>query len=281
MPVSETERSAMRSAYDKEGYVLAHGVIDQGLVEEARRHVDWLLERNPGVRPEQLHHELMRDDPFWIRLVSDERLLDAAEAFIGSDIALFASHYIAKRPRDGQEVLWHQDGSYWPLEPVKVVTLWLALDSTDPENGCLRVIPESQHLDLQEMQERNDVDNVLGSGMDGSLVDESQAVDILLEPGGVEIHHPNLIHGSHANTSDRWRRGLTIRYIPASTRIKSDQPWPSAFLLRGKAVPGVNRYQPFPRWIEGRHMPFRDAEAWNAGLEQANRRPGVMAPHAE
>ena len=269
------QNSDLRSRYENEGYVVAHDVLDIELIEEARRHVDWLLERTPGVRPEQLHHDLMRDDPFWVRLISDPRLLDVVEQFLGPDIALFASHYIAKRPRDGQAVLWHQDGSYWPLEPVRVVTLWLALDRTDPENGCLRVIPRSQGLDLQEMKERSDVDNVLGSGLDDSAVDESQAVDILLEPGGVEIHHPNLIHGSHANTSERWRRGLTIRYIPTSTRIKSDEPWPSAFLLRGQAVPGVNEYQPWPKFVEGRHMPFRGTDEWNRAADEANRKPGV------
>ena len=275
MPATERNNDLL-DHYEREGYVLAPGVIDRSLVEEARRHVDWLLERNPGLRPEQLHHDLMKDDPFWVRLVSDPRLLDIVEQFLGPDIALFASHYIAKRPRDGQAVLWHQDGSYWPLEPVRVVTLWLALDATDPENGCLRVVPRSQDLDLQEMKERADVENVLGSGLDDAEVDESQAVDILLEPGGVEIHHPNLIHGSHANTSDRWRRGLTIRYIPTSTRITSDQPWPSAFLLRGKAVPGVNSYQPWPQYVEGRHMRFAGVDEWNEAAEEANRRPGVV-----
>jgi phytanoyl-CoA hydroxylase len=80
-------------------------------VREASDHVGWLLERNPGVRPEQLHHHLMREDPFWVRLVGDERLLDVASRFIGDDIALFASHYICKPPFDGQPVLWHQNCS--------------------------------------------------------------------------------------------------------------------------------------------------------------------------
>ena len=275
MTTTEHASSDLKRQYDREGYVLVHDVLDENLVEEARQHIDWLLERNPGLRPEQLHHDLMQDDPFWVRLIADPRLLDIAEQFIGPDIALFASHYIAKRPRDGQAVLWHQDGSYWPLEPVRVVTLWLALDATDPENGCLRVIPNTQKQDLQEMIERSDVDNVLGSGMDEAQLDTSQAVDVILEPGGVEVHHPNLIHGSYANTSDRWRRGLTIRYIPTSTRIVSDEPWPSAFLLRGEAVPGVNEYRPWPLHVEGRHMPFHDAEAWNEAAREANLRPGV------
>lgn len=256
--------------YNQAGYVIVQNVIDHDLVHEAQAHIQWLLERNPGTRPEHLHHTLMKNDPFWVRLVADDRLLDIAEQFIGPNIALFASHYIAKQPYDGQAVLWHQDGSYWPLEPMNVVTLWLALDKTTPENGCLRVIPESHKTSLQELQERTDVENVLGSGLDSSLVDESEAVDILLEPGGVEIHHPNLIHGSHANTSPRWRRGLTIRYIPTTTRIVTDEPFPSAFLLRGEAVPGVNVYQPWPRYVEGKHMPFRHTADWNQRCHEWN-----------
>jgi hypothetical protein len=82
------------------------------------------------------------------------------------------------------------------------------------------------------------------------------------------------VHGSNANTSPHWRRGLTIRYIPTSTRIVSDEQWPSAFLLRGEAVPGVNSYLPWPRYIAGKHMPFRDAETWNRREHRAS------SPHA-
>lgn len=254
---------ALREKYEGDGYVIARNVIEPELVEEGRRHIEWLLDQNPGTRPEQLHNWLMTDDPFWVRLVSDDRLLDIAQQFIGPDIALFASHYIAKRPYDGQAVLWHQDGSYWPLEPMEVVTLWLALDDSTPENGCLRVLPGTQHTALQQMKERRDVDNVLNSAIDDAFVDESQAVDVILKAGDVSIHHPNVIHGSNANTSPLWRRGLTIRYIPASTRILSDRQWPSAFLLRGKPVPGVNDYLPWPKYKAGRHMPFRGAETYH------------------
>lgn len=263
---------AVREQYEQDGFAVARNVIDADLAEEARAHIAWLLERHPGTRPEQLHNHLMQNDPFWVRLVSDARLLDVAEQFVGPNIALFASHYIAKRPLDGPEVLWHQDGSYWPLEPMRVVTLWLALDETTPDNGCLRVIPGSYNMELQDVQARSDVDNVLGSGMDPAKVDESKAVDIVLEAGGVEIHHPNLIHGSHANTSPRWRRGLTIRYIPTSTRILSEEPFPSAFVMRGEPVPGLNQYQPWPKYVEGRHMPFTEWEAWNERCDSWNRR---------
>ncbi len=69
------------------------------------------------------------------------------------------------------------------------------------------------------------------------------------------------MHGSNANTSPRRRCGLTIRYIPTSTRIVSDEsPYPSAFHLRGKQ--GVNEYQPKPRYVAGRDFPFADSAAY-------------------
>ena len=247
------------AAYERDGYVIVRKAIDADLVAEAQQHVHWLIKQNPGVRPEQLHAHLAVNDPFWIRLVSDERLLNIAQQFIGPDIALFATHYICKPPHTGQPVLWHQDGSYWPLDPMEVITLWLAVTDSSPENGCMRVIPRTHHVQLSTMQQRPDVESVLGSAIRSELVEESKAVDVVLRAGDVSLHHPNLIHGSEANHSSQWRMGLTIRYIPATTRILKPEV-AAPFLLRGRAVPGINRYLPRPQFVKGRHMPFRGAD---------------------
>ena len=253
-----TEQS-LPAAYQRDGYVIVRKAIDADLVAEAQQHVHWLIKENPGVRPEQLHAHLAVNDPFWIRLVSDERLLDIAQQFIGTDIALFATHYICKPPQTGQPVLWHQDGSYWPLDPMEVITLWLAVTDSNPENGCMRVIPRTHHVQLDTMEQRPELESVLGSAIRSELVEESKAVDVVLRAGDVSLHHPNLIHGSEANHSARWRMGLTIRYIPTSTRILKPE-MAAPFLLRGRAVPGINSYLPRPKFDGSRHMPFRGAD---------------------
>ncbi|MET9020728.1 phytanoyl-CoA dioxygenase family protein [Actinopolymorpha sp. NPDC004070] len=258
--VALDEREA-RERYDADGYVIFRDVIDADLIKEVNAHVDWLQARHPELRPEQLGHVLMQHDPFWVRLIGDDRLVDIAQMFIGPDVALFASHYICKPPFAGQPVLWHQDGAFWPLEPMKVVTLWLAVDPSTPENGCVRLVPGSHKWDVAGMRDNTDVESVLGKEI-AVDVDEDQAVDMVLQPGDVEVHHPHIVHGSNANTSPRRRCGLTIRYIPTTTRIVSDElPWPSAFHLRG--APGVNPYQPKPVYVEGKHLPFRGCEAWS------------------
>jgi ectoine hydroxylase-related dioxygenase (phytanoyl-CoA dioxygenase family) len=252
---AKPEPTSALEQYRRDGYVIFRDVIDADLIAEASDHVGWLQRQHPDIRPEQLGHTFLRDDPFWVRLISDDRLVDIAELFIGPHIGVFASHYISKPPFSGQPVLWHQDSAFWPLDPMEVVTLWLAVDHSTPHNGCVRVIPGSHTMDGAPMRDNTEVDNVLGQEI-AVDVDESQAVDMILRPGDVEVHHPNIVHGSNANTSPDRRCGLTIRYIPTSTRILGDeQPFPSAFWMRGDR--GVNSYQPVPAYVPGRHFPFR------------------------
>jgi ectoine hydroxylase-related dioxygenase (phytanoyl-CoA dioxygenase family) len=252
--------------YRSEGYGVFRNVIDAALISELRAHVEWLqrhsLANFANSELCQLHR--MNDDPFWLRVVSDDRLLDVAERFVGPNIALFNSSYFCKTPNNGSPVLWHQDRSYWPIES-EVVTVWLAVDDSTQENGCLRVIPGTQHEILGKLIETTETPNILGSGIDAGLVDESKAVDIVLRAGDVSVHHPHIIHGSKANFSSKRRCGLAIRYIPTSTRIAvaAGERFPGAFLLRGgDEHSGLNDYNPMPRYVAGRHMPFNGCENW-------------------
>ena len=233
---------------------MRRGVLDRDTVAAMGAHVDWLAARHPERRGEDLGHDLVADDPFWLGIVGDDRLVDLAEVVVGPDVALFVSHYICKPPHAGRPVLWHQDAAYWPLEPMTAVTLWVAVDASTVHNGCVRVIPGSHGAGTHLLRRRDDVDSVFGTESSVN-VDEALAVDVVLQPGDVEIHHPDLLHASGANRSAARRCGLTIRYIPTSTRIVGErQPYPSVFHLRG--APGVNAYQPWPTFDARRHFVF-------------------------
>jgi len=248
----------IQEAYKRAGCVIVRNVLPSDLIRELDQHIDWLMKRDPTLEPERLGHWLIAEDPFWVRFVSDRHLLDLAEAFVGSDIAFFAADYIAKPPHTGKGVLWHQDGHYWPLEPMDVITIWFAVSASTRANGCVQVIPGSHHLGLQKHLTQKDEANLLNS-VDPAALDESKAVDIELNPGDVSVHHPLILHGSKPNTSDHWRRGGSIQYMPPTTRITKDN-WPSAFLFQGQVVEGINTYLPFPKFKAGEHMPFQGCE---------------------
>ena len=123
----------IKEAYDRDGYVVVRNVLDADLVRELDQHIDWLIERHPDQRPERLGHWLVAQDPFWVRFISDPNLLEVAASLVGPDIAFFAADYIAKPPRDGQAIAWHQDSNYWGLEPMEVITIWFAVTSSTIE----------------------------------------------------------------------------------------------------------------------------------------------------
>ncbi|MBM3263085.1 MAG: phytanoyl-CoA dioxygenase family protein [candidate division Zixibacteria bacterium] len=244
--------------YAEDGFVVIPNVIDQDLVRETQGHVEWLGKKHPDLRPESYHHDLIVDDPFWIRLSTDPRLIDIIEPFIGSNIALFAAHYVSKPARTGRSVGWHQDAASWALEPMEVISIWLAGDDSTPENGCMRVIPGTHKPQrLFEHQSKNNTENASRSEFD-EHVDESKAVDVIVPAGGVSLLDPYAIHGSEANTSDKRRIGLTLRYIPTTTRIMWEK-FP-AYLCRGKAVDVVNYYPSLPKFRPSDHYPFRGCD---------------------
>lgn len=264
--------------YRTNGYAIIRDVVSKELLGEIGRHVEWLIERYPELRPEHLHHPLIRNDAFWVRMILEPALVDIAEALLGPDVACFTAHYICKPPYDGQAVLWHQDGAYWRLDPLEALTVWLAVDASTTENGCLRIIPKTQNVPIHPPSKRDDVPNLLFSESDQNVVDElierNGIVDIELSPGDVSIHHPNVLHSSAPNTSAKRRCGLDIGYISTATRILADGVYLDPVLARGKRVPGINEYRPIPEYREGDSISFAGADSWNdriRPLNEANR----------
>jgi len=260
--------------YTERGFSIIRNVVPPDVLDEVRTHVDWLTNKYPDLRPEHLHHPLIRNDAFWARLISDSHLVDIAEFFLGPNIACFTSHYICKPPYDGQPVLWHQDGAFWTLSPMQALTVWLAVDESTRENGCLRMIPGSHRLPLHKPSVRTDTPNMLFSASDEALVrewaEEHGIVDIELQPGDVSIHHPHLLHCSEGNTSAKRRCGLDTGYISTTTRIRSEGLYLDPLLVRGADINGLNSYRPFPAYEEGESISFAGQDEWNENVPSMN-----------
>jgi hypothetical protein len=182
-------------------------------------------------------------------------VLDLVEPLIGRDIALFASHFICKPPSVGKRVPWHEDSAIWKdrLVPMRVVTVWLAIDPSTPANGCMRVIPGTHDHGYSDYE---DVEGaVFAREIKPSQMSDETAVDCILRPNEASLHDGRLIHGSSANTGSMRRCGFTMRYIPTTTKMvesEKNQDYP-LYLARGRDRAG-NRYgdpsKPNQAWID-------------------------------
>ena len=171
--------------------------------------------------------------PWMDQLVRHSAILDAVEAVLGPNLFCWASQFFAKNARDPGYVSWHQDGTYWGLSSPDVMTAWVALTPSVPQNGCMRVIPGT-HKQQVPHEDRFAATNLLSRGQEIAVdVDISQAVDVALQPGQMSLHHVLIFHGSEPNGSDVRRVGFAIRYVPTHVSQKSGIR-ESALLVRGQ-----------------------------------------------
>lgn len=149
------------------------------------------------------------------RLVTHPALLNAIEDLLGSDILIDGTLVFYKPPHDTSYVSWHQDSVYsgWNLTPS--TSAWIALTPSCQANGCMRAIPGSHKEGLLPHDNIRDDPNLLNKRGERiqMAVEESRAVDMVLQPGEMSLHESTLIHSSNPNTSSEPRIGFIVRFV--------------------------------------------------------------------
>ena len=167
-------------------------------------------------------------------IATEPRIVDLVEDLLGPNVICWASAILSKAPGDPKRVPWHQDASFWSLNPARTVTVWLAIDDADDANSAMRFIPGTHDKGALPTSERGD-----GSVFHKGTADAEtlgQPFTNVLKAGQISLHADMLVHGSLANTSDRRRCGLTLRYCPPEVKI-TDPAWANgveAILCRGE-----------------------------------------------
>ncbi len=184
-------------------------------------------------------------------LVMDDRILDYAEDILGPDLVVTMTHYFAKMPGDETAVYWHQDASFWPLTPSKVLTVWIAIDDVDVENGAMKLFPGTHHLGRIPFEWVTDQEDGVLNQHVHNPEQYADPISVELKAGQISLHTDMLLHGSQPNPSNRRRCGLTIRYMPVDVRT-SDPDGATGIICRGHDPAGYWQHMPRP---EGDEIP--------------------------
>ncbi len=258
MSQTETEH------YHRHGYVVPSFSLPESEVSQLRESVDQLISENPDTRPEHLvnahishpNAEGVRGVEAILELAKHPCILDQVQSVIGEDIVLWGCQLFCKPASDGMEVPWHQDGQYWPIQPLATCTVWVAIDDSVVENGCLRVIPGS-HREAEVYGHHTDSRErlTLTQAVNDEHLQQAAPVDVILRAGQMSLHDVYLIHGSNENRSPHRRAGIAIRYMPATSIFRRDLIAPSdasgfkvdfsnrpLWLLRGSDQTGQNNF---------------------------------------
>jgi non-heme Fe2+,alpha-ketoglutarate-dependent halogenase len=160
-------------------------------------------------------------------------ILDYVEDILGPNFFWWGNEFITKSPHSLKTVPWHQDAYYWGTGLGNTVTVWLAFTDVDAGNGAMQVIPGTHKKGLIKHKIASE-ESILSFEMEGGTFSADSAVSLTIPAGAISLHDDRIIHGSPANTSDRWRIACISRY--SSSDVKADltkAPNFKAYHMRG------------------------------------------------
>ncbi|MHB8509314.1 MAG: phytanoyl-CoA dioxygenase family protein [Candidatus Dormibacteria bacterium] len=206
--------------FERDGFIVVPDLLAPSDVA-ALRNATELPQVRESLQRKGLEQGLVHDLEITVTVPEFQRyaafapVLDVVEALIGPDIQIHHSKLAAKPAvKGGGAGTWHQDFPFYPHSNTDLVTAFLYLDDTGPDNGCMTMVKGSHR---RGPASHTDASGHFAAGLQdpGLYADESLLVPIEVKAGTVSFHHCLTIHGSGVNHSGRPRRGLAIQYRAA------------------------------------------------------------------
>ena len=223
--------------YQRNGYLFPIPVLTPAEAAEGMRNIE-RLEARIGT-PLAKAHKKYRSGSYtflpWVEaLCRHPRVLDAVEDVLGPDILVYWATFFIKEAGSPAFTAWHQDATYFGLDPHEHVTAWVALSDAGMEAGCMEVLPPNgtprqyHHANSRLEHSINAAGQVIVEPLDETGITAMQ-----LKAGEMSLHHTLCPHRSAPNAASHRRVGYGISYIPAHVRTTSLRRQ-SALLVRGR-----------------------------------------------
>jgi ectoine hydroxylase-related dioxygenase (phytanoyl-CoA dioxygenase family) len=158
-----------------------------------------------------------------------------ASQLLGGAVRFWHDQLFCKPAHHGGVVAWHQDYSYWTrTTPMTHLTCWIGLNDATVDNGCLQYVPGSHRWQLLPITGLAGDMDAIQTVLSPEQRAQFKPVAVELKKGEAAFHHPLMVHGSFANSTERQRRATVINVFRDGVISNTDQP-----LLKG--VPVVPR----------------------------------------
>lgn len=233
----------MREDFERDGYVLLPGFLsEEKLAELLGELARFIRDTVPGLGTDVYYEDKERTetlkqiqrmhqhDPYFKNLIQSE-FKDVAESLLHGPVVKKNMQYFNKPPQIGQPTPPHQDGFYFMIEPCEAVTMWLALEDVDEDNGCVRYVRGSHKRCMRPHSRTQTLGFSQGITDYGTESDIANETPLPAKAGDLLVHHALTIHRADGN-QDRVRSRRAMGVIYYSKAAKEDTAAHDAYQKR-------------------------------------------------
>ena len=221
-----------RTNFERDGFVAVSAFYASAELKKIEQKlIGFMSNKLSSLPPEHVFFEDINDplslkqiqrlhehEPFFGQLM-DGRPRALAEELLGESVVSKNLQYFNKPPGLSKATPPHQDGYYFMLESCRALTMWVALDVVDEENGCVRYVRGSHTRGLRPHVRTDTLGFSQGISDYGSENDCGNESGCPAQPGDLLAHHALTIHRADANQSTtRSRRALGFIFYGKSAR---------------------------------------------------------------
>lgn len=218
-------KNQLKQQIIENGYCHLPGIVSDGLIQKLRQVSDRAAEDlSDHLKKKFRFQGSMISIWGYSEMASLIALPKAIEALreLGYPRPKFYSGYIiSKPPEKAPALFWHQDCILWDEAisytniPHQFFLMYYLID-TNPQNGCLRVIPGS-HLSRHRLHcllpaHSEDLQKV--NDNHPALQKDPDEVDVPVKAGDLIIGDSRILHSAHPNCSGHRRTVVTLWFLP-------------------------------------------------------------------
>lgn len=227
----------LKVSFDRDGYVYIPGFLLEEEVDLLNGNlVRFIADKLPAMTTNNYFYEDKNDlttlkqmqdlekyDDWFEAMAVAGRYRDLAKALLSEEVECKTVEYFNKPPKIGKPTPPHQDGYYFMLEPQQAVTMWLALEKVDEENGCVKYIKGSHKRGIRSHGRTTTLGFSQGIVDFGTEEDIKNEIAFPANPGDLLVHHSLTIHRAGGNTTaNRTRKAIGLIYWGESAKEDKD-----------------------------------------------------------
>ena len=224
---------AQLQQFDKDGFIVLKAFLDSkscdSMLEVAKEHLAQLIEpietemgydsRSKEYRTKVTDYSSQSDkkqivvrrlrqvydrSPLFKTWMENEKIRPILQQILHDRVVLTTAHHnsiMTKMPYISSSTGWHQDRRYWSYSDNNLLSVWLALDEENSDNGVLEFIPGSHkmHFQPEQFDEKEYFSETYK--LNKKTIETSVSTD--LEKGDVVIFHSLLLHRANKNCTEK------------------------------------------------------------------------------